>query len=72
MQSNKPHHDGSVALGLRGPYLERNLPDEELPLVVLVIAADLLAKHAVGAVAAAQTQLPKALRAQIPAQIPVV
>ena len=43
------------------PHLEGDLADEELPLIVLVIAADLLAKHAVGSVAAAQTQLPKAL-----------
>ena len=41
-------------------HLERDLPDEELPLVVLIVAADLLAprpRHA----RAAQPQLAKAL-----------
>lgn len=45
-------------------YLQGHLPNEELPLIVLVIAANLLAKHAVLIVASAQPKLPKALQHQ--------
>ena len=56
------HTDGE-AWAWDGPHLQGHLPDEELPLIVLVVAADSLTPGPGGKASAwAQAHLAKALR----------